>query len=338
MPSEKAMDNLKKYYTTIYAQCFSPCQKYLVAASNYGEIAVFAASEFLSNEETEAEDHSRDPIYKFQAHSSSIFALVMSEDFLISGGNGEILAWDWSSLKKKTAKKSWSLSIPQGENIVQPEVNTLVLTGKDSEQRVLLAGCGDNKVYAWDIETRILLSTFDRHVDYIHALAVKANNVEVFSASEDGSVKLWDLRTPAKEVSCIEPFKNEELQRPRYGKWIGCVGLDSSDEWVICGGGPTLCIWHTRSLSPVTPLSDLKRPAHVAHFYSDMVVAAGGDPNVYHWSFSGDLKAKVETSASNLYSIALNEEAPYKGLCAAGSSHKILVCTNFLYRDFFLRF
>ncbi|EEC11995.1 conserved hypothetical protein [Ixodes scapularis] len=204
------MDNLKKYYTTIYAQCFSPCQKYLVAASNYGEIAVFAASEFLSNEETEAEDHSRDPIYKFQAHSSSIFALVMSEDFLISGGNGEILAWDWSSLKKKSAKKSWSLSIPQGENIVQPEVNTLVLTGK------------------------------------------------------------------------------------------------------ICGGGPTLCIWHTRSLSPVTPLSDLKRPAHVAHFYSDMVVAAGGDPNVYHWSFSGDLKAKVETSASNLYSIALNEEAPYK--------------------------
>lgn len=224
------MDNLRKYYTTIYAQCFSSCRKYLVAASNYGEIAVFAASNFLSTEDQDLEEQCRDPIYKFQAHTGSIFALVLSEDFLISGGNGEIFAWDWNGLKKKSAKMSWSLSVPQGENIVQPEVNALVLTGKDSEQRVLLAGCGDNKVYAWDIETRMLLSIFDRHTDYIHGLAVKASNVEVYSASEDGSVKLWDLRTPAKEVSCIEPHKHEDLHRPRYGKWIGCVALDSSEE------------------------------------------------------------------------------------------------------------
>ena len=28
-------------YTTVYDQCFSPCGKYLAAASNYGDIALF---------------------------------------------------------------------------------------------------------------------------------------------------------------------------------------------------------------------------------------------------------------------------------------------------------
>ncbi|XP_077532030.1 THO complex subunit 6 [Haemaphysalis longicornis] len=331
------MENRRKYYTVIYAQCFSPCHKYLVAASSYGEIAVFAASHFLSNEE-EDEGSSRNPFYKFTAHSGSIFAMIMSDEFLISGGNGEIFAWNWDKVKKKSAEKSWALSIPQGESIVQPEVNALVLSGKDSEQTLLIAGCGNNKIYVWDIETRTLLSTLTRHTDYVHDLALASNNVQLYSAGEDGAVLCWDIRSLRREIFHIEPSKHEELQRPRFGKWIGCVGLDTSDEWLVCGGGPTLCIWHIPMSSPATPLTDLAKPAHVAHFYDDMVMAGGGEPNLYHWSFSGDLKAKIETSASSLYSVAFHLDPPHRGLCAAGSSHKIEVCTNFLYRDFSLQF
>lgn len=332
------MDKLRKYYTTVYAQCFSPCHKYLTAANNYGEIAVFAVSDFLSNDDGIADDCRREPMYKFQAHSNTIYSMVMSEDFVISGGNGEIFAWDWSAVKKKSAKLAWSLTIPQGESLLQPEINALVLTGKDSEQRMLLAGCGDNKIYAWDIETRTLLHTLTGHTDYIHGLALTSSNLELYSASEDGSVKQWDLRNPTRPVSSVEPYKNEELQRPLYGKWIGCVALDSNDDWMICGGGPMLCIWHISSSSPVTPLSSLTHPATVAMFYDDMVLAAGNDPSVYHWSFNGDLKARVETSASNLYSVVINDNPLYKALCAGGSSYKIEVCTNFMYRDFSLIF
>ncbi|KAH9376470.1 hypothetical protein HPB48_006555 [Haemaphysalis longicornis] len=237
------MENRRKYYTVIYAQCFSPCHKYLVAASSYGEIAVFAASHFLSNEE-EDEGSSRNPFYKFTAHSGSIFAMIMSDEFLISGGNGEIFAWNWDKVKKKSAEKSWALSIPQGESIVQPEVNALVLSGK---------------------------STLTRHTDYVHDLALASNNVQLYSAGEDGAVLCWDIRSLRREIFHIEPSKHEELQRPRFGKWIGCVGLDTSDEWLVCGGGPTLCIWHIPMSSPATPLTDLAKPAHVAHFYDDML-------------------------------------------------------------------
>uniref|UniRef100_A0A1E1X3F5 Uncharacterized protein n=1 Tax=Amblyomma aureolatum TaxID=187763 RepID=A0A1E1X3F5_9ACAR len=332
------MTNLRKYYTVIYAQCFSPCNKHLVAASNYGEIAVFALSHFLSVEEEDGGNSQRDPFYKFTAHSGSIFAMVMSEDFLISGGSGEIFAWNWDKLKKKSVEKCWALSIPQGESIVQPEVNALVLSGRDSEQKLLIAGCGDSKIYVWDIETRTLLSMLERHTDYIHDLALASNNTQLYSAGEDGAVLSWDIRTLRREVFHIEPFKHEELQRPRFGKWIGCVALEAGDEWLVCGGGPSLCIWHIPMCSPATRLVDLARPAHVAHFYDDMVVAGGGEPNLYHWTFSGDLKAKIETSASSLYSVAFHLGPPQKGLCVAGSSYKIEVCTNFLYRDFSLHF
>lgn len=338
---EAVMENLRKYYTVIYAQCFSPCNKYLVAASNYGEIAVFVASNFLSTaygSDDEDGSPSREPFYKFAAHSGSIFALVACDDFLISGGSGEIFAWNWDKLKRRTAEKSWALSIPQGESIVQPEVNALVLSGKDSDQRVLIAGCGDNKVYVWDVETRMLLSTLSRHTDYVHDLALASNNTQLYSAGEDGSVLCWDVRSLQREVFHIEPFKREELQRPRFGKWIGCVALEAGDEWLLCGGGPNLCVWHVPTSSPATPLVELARPAHVAHFYEDMIVAGGGEPNLYHWDFSGQLKAKIDTSASSLYSVVFQLNPPHKGLCAAGSSYKIEVCTNFLYRDFSLHF
>ncbi|KAL3197161.1 hypothetical protein MRX96_014775 [Rhipicephalus microplus] len=245
---EAVMENLRKYYTVIYAQCFSPCNKYLVAASNYGEIAVFVASNFLSTaygSDDEDGSPSREPFYKFAAHSGSIFALVACDDFLISGGSGEIFAWNWDKLKRRTAEKSWALSIPQGESIVQPEVNALVLSGKDSDQRVLIAGCGDNKVYVWDVETRMLLSTLSRHTDYVHDLALASNNTQLYSGGR-GRV------------------------RPLLG--------------------------------PV------------------------------------QLKAKIDTSASSLYSVVFQLNPPHKGLCAAGSSYKIEVCTNFLYRDFSLHF
>lgn len=332
------MANLRKYYTVIYSQCFSPCNKYLVAASNYGEIAVFTVSHFLSVEEEDGGNSQRCPFYKFSAHTGSIFAMVMSEDFLISGGNGEIFAWNWDKLKKKSAEKCWALSIPQGESIVQPEVNALVVSGRDSEQKLLIAGCGDNKIYVWDIETRTLLSMLDRHSDYIHDLALASNGMQLYSAGEDGAVLSWDVRTLRRETFHIEPFKHEELQRPRFGKWIGCVSVETGDDWLVCGGGPSLCIWHIPMSSPATCLVDLARPAHVAHFYDDMVVAGGGEPNLYHWTFSGDLKAKIETSASSLYSVAFHLGPPQKGLCVAGSSCKIDVCTNFLYRDFSLQF
>lgn len=53
---------------------------------------------------------------------------------------------------------------------------------------------------------------------------------QLVSASEDGSVRLWDLRD--KQITNkILPHLNEKLCRPHLGKWVGAAAL--SDYWLV---------------------------------------------------------------------------------------------------------
>ncbi|XP_076340550.1 THO complex subunit 6 isoform X2 [Tachypleus tridentatus] len=332
------MDALRQHYTIVFSQVFSPCGKYLAAGNNYGKIGVFSLSGFLNEEENSNPKHeSKFPVCTLQAHDDSVYAMTSNDKFLISGGNGVIHGWRWTDVKSKETKPAWSLSIPQGENLTMPEVNSLCLSTK-GERPALYAGGGDNKVYCWDLESGTLQMTLEGHTDYIHCVTVSSTSVKCASASEDGSVRIWDTRKPGEAVHILEPHKHEDLHRPRYGKWVGCVALDNQDDWMVCGGGPRCYLWHMRSLSPVTPLVAGEETATVATFYDDTIITAGSRPFVYHWSFAGDIKAEVPTSASSIYSIAISEASPQKVLSAGGTSYKLDICTNFMYRDFSLFF
>ena len=60
----------------------------------------------------------------------------------------------------------------------------------------LIAGCGDNNVYVFDLETRELVHTLAGHRKYVHSVAAAdgSGGVSVVSGGEDGAVKLWDTR------------------------------------------------------------------------------------------------------------------------------------------------
>lgn len=332
------MELLKQYYTTVFAVSYSPCGKYLAAANSHGKIAVFNLSLFLScDDETYPNEENLKPIYKFQAHNSPIYSLISTDQFLVSGSVGEICAWKWSNMKRKEAEKVWRIQIPQGENLTQPEVNALLYSAKENEE-LLFAGCGDSKIYCYDMETRNLKLVFEGHEDYINCLALGNNSQECLSGSEDGTVRLWDTRRGGKASFVIEPYKQKMCNRPPLGKWIGCVAFDANDDWLVCGGAPILTIWHMRSLSPSTQLPKPDVTSHVVTFHEDMIVSAGSEPYINHWSFDGELKAEVPASASSIYSIGINSSPTNKVLCAAGNNHKIDICTNFMYRDFSLVF
>lgn len=50
------------------------------------------------------------------------------------------------------------------------------------------------------------------------------------TSSEDGSVKIWDLRDK-QMTSVFVPYKEERLSRAHLGKWIGAAAL--SDNWLV---------------------------------------------------------------------------------------------------------
>ncbi|KAB0403255.1 hypothetical protein E2I00_015725 [Balaenoptera physalus] len=175
------------------------------------------------------------------------------------------------------------------------------------------------------------------HTDYIHCLALRERSPEVLSGGEDGAVRLWDLRT-AKEVQTIEVYKHEECSRPHNGRWIGCLATDS--DWMVCGGGPALTLWHLRSSTPTT-IFPMRAPQKHVTFYQDLILSAGQGRCVNQWQLSGELKAQVPGSSPGLLSLSLNQQpaAPEcKVLTAAGNSCRVDVFTNLGYRAFSLSF
>lgn len=55
-------------------------------------------------------------------------------------------------------------------------------------------------------------------------------NQQLISASEDGSVILWDTRTRTHQNK-LKPHTNSKVNRPDIGKWVGSAALH--DDWIV---------------------------------------------------------------------------------------------------------
>ncbi|XP_043942610.1 THO complex subunit 6 homolog [Protopterus annectens] len=314
---------------TVFCQSFSPCGKYLAAGNNYGQIAVFSLSAALSSA---AEEEDQKSVITFTAHDGPVYSLVSTDRQLISAGNGDVKAWNWNEITKKGCKEAWSRKPPFRANLELPEINCLLLNQKDN---TLLTAGGDAVVHVMDMETGAFTQAFQGHMDYIHCLALRDQYNECLSGSEDGTVRLWDLRT-GQEAQVIDVYRHQECARPQYGKWIGCLATES--EWMVCGGGPALALWHLRSVTPTTvfPLQDCQQQVM---FYQDLILSAGNNPTINHCQISSGVKAQIPCTAPSVYSLAINEQSQENMvLTVAGSSSKVDIFTNFQYRAFSLSF
>lgn len=53
---------------------------------------------------------------------------------------------------------------------------------------------------------------------------------QLASSSEDGSVRLWDLRKK-ENTNILNPHMVDKVARPKFGKWIGAV--DFTEDWLV---------------------------------------------------------------------------------------------------------
>lgn len=258
----------KDFYNTILCQTFSPCGKYLVAGDIGGTLSIFewvfiklfnvqtcinvfiilSLSKIINPDENSTTEH-RKPKFKYQIHDDQINSLITTDKFLVCGGVGEINGYVWKTVltASKVLKPSWTLQLPAcKENLDKSDVNCLLY---DEKTGILYAGCGDNNIHIFTLEDGRLVRSFQAHEDYIHCLhnqwvsifiwlkctlyfhAFICRGTQLVSSSEDGLVKIWDLRD--KQVTNkITPYLEDRVARPNLGKWIGAVAL--SDNWLVC--------------------------------------------------------------------------------------------------------
>ncbi|KAK5884371.1 hypothetical protein CesoFtcFv8_018203 [Champsocephalus esox] len=305
------MGPVELLHMSVFSQSFSPCGRFLAAGNNYGEIAVFSLSAALSPDATAL---SQKPVLTFTAHEGPVFSLLSTDCHLLSAGNGEISCWSWSDLTKKNVKPLWTKRPNFKSSLEIPEINAMVLNTRDNS---LVVGGGDNNIHILDLEHGIFKAVLQGHTDY------------------DGAVRMWDSRT-GQSVHCVEIYKYESCARPQYGKWISCLTTDS--DWMLCGGGPSLSLWHLRSLSPTSifPLTGCQRQTS---FYQDMILAVGEGPSVAHCLLGGEVKAQIPCTPQSLNTLQLNtNSAEHRMLTVGGSSNHIDVFTNLSYRAFSLSF
>ncbi|KAF7988746.1 hypothetical protein HCN44_007056 [Aphidius gifuensis] len=327
------ISNRKLFYNTIFCQIFSPNGKFLIAGSLYGDVSVFDLLKSFEPNQIDNYDYQA-PIYKFTAYvNQCVQSMVTTDDFLITGTSGEITGWDWKIVKSNKASRkniSWTIQIPTDKDTSEkPDVNSMVYS---KEKHLLYAGCGDNKIYVINLDNGKILRCMESHENYIHCLAQLRD--QLASASEDGTVKFWDLRN-LEHTSTLTPSLNGQISRPKLGKWIGAV--DFTEDWLLCGGGPSLSLWHLRTMETATIFDLPDEGIHVASIHDERIIAGGCMPAVYHLNYQGEVLAKVPTSSKTVYSI-VHCEKPQKILSISGSSNNIDICTNFNYREFILKF
>lgn len=255
-----------------------------------------------------------------------INCLSFHRDFLVVGSIGVVYGLKW---KDETGElnnnKAWEIKIPIDSDAIEvPDVNYMWIR---PETDLLYVGCGDNAVYELSLEDGRIIRDFKGHDDYIHGVCGYGSN-KVYSASEDGSVRFW-VSNEKQSVGSIEPFKMEKLSRPEMGKWLGAVAVN--EDWLICGGGPMLSLWHLRTMECTNEFS-FPGKVHVCDFVEDMIFAGGEHTNAQFYAMNGKLRADIKTENTAVYSAVWQIE-PQRFMSIAGFSNHLSILNDFRFLD-----
>lgn len=261
-----------------------------------------------------------------QGEDLDINCLCFHRDFLIVGSIGVVYGLKWVEESGELVnKKSWEVKIPiEADAIEVADVNSLWLR---PETDSLFAGCGDNVIYEISLEDGRILRDFKGHEDYIHGVCGFDAN-KLYSASEDGTVRFW--ATNQKEsVGMIKPSTKENLCRPEMGKWLGALAVN--DDWLICGGGPKLSLWHLRTMESTNEFP-FPGKVHVCDFVEDMIFVGGEHTNAQFYAMNGKLRADIKTDNTSVYSTVWQLE-PQRFMSIAGFSNSLSILNDFRFLD-----
>ena len=139
---------------------------------------------------------------KLKGNVEHIGAGAFSPDggHLVSAGDGgSVQVWDSRSAAQTLRLKGYP--------------STVTSVGFSSDGRKIIAGM-QNDIRMWDASTGEMLSDFRGHLEVVRAAWIIPGTDEILSASDDSSLRLWDIRSGqvSKELEPAVPRATDEFR------------------------------------------------------------------------------------------------------------------------------
>jgi pre-mRNA-processing factor 19 len=96
--------------------------------------------------------------------------------------------------------------------------------------KIFAAGTTDNMVHIWDIKNQKLMSSLPGHSGTVTSMAFSENGYYFATASEDGTVILWDLRKASLSEMAIQTITMGD------DATVNSVAFDHSGNYLALGG------------------------------------------------------------------------------------------------------
>eukprot|EP00808_Paulinella_micropora_P025213 g72472.t1 len=320
----------------ILCSCFSPDGRYLLAGSQRGIISVFAVT---AKPREGAQGVAA--LFSWAAHAGPVDSLYVvqpgagSPCLLASGADTELRLWRWDDVRGRLMhalagqpplQPVQELHVPQARGLrgalkQWAEFNDSVL-----HRGLLWTACGDGQLYAWDMETGKTQAQLQGHEDAVYCVRTCEQKSSLCSASEDGTVRLWDARSgqcnkvlDALHGRALSSTARLAGRRP----WVNCLDVDSSARWLLCGGGAGfVAVWHLDSWQVTATLPTAGTPQD-ACFADQRILSVGSEPVLYQWNHSGKLIARIQASSPSLFSLALHPNPKEHVVAVTGNTSTI---------------
>ncbi len=212
----------------------------------------------------------------FQGHSKLIKALAWSPDskhIASASIDKHLIVWD----------------VISGERVLEVQneagIGSVAWSPSANTHRVIV-GRQDGSLALWDIQRKVILRQWQAHESAVTGVEWSSEGREVVSASEDYSLKVWDM-----ESSAIEPH----TVLRGHSKGVRSVSWSPDSQKIVSASGDrTLIIWNIQSNKVLHPHEHESFVRHISWSPDgNYVVSASDDKTLKIWNVKTGLVERI---------------------------------------------